>query len=137
MAGFAPLIAGRQSPEQVDALIVHSRLTCVPGTSLATLVRAAEHKSLPGGISPAQLLAGADLAGSQLAPVVVAAPSRQAERAEGLRQASLQQIVSSGFGEYFDPFTGEGLGATEQSWTAAVALDWLANEPRRGERKVA
>ena len=47
------------------------------------------------------------------------------------------RLFSSGFGEYFDPFTGEHLGATDQSWTAAVALDWLANEPRRGERKVA
>jgi hypothetical protein len=41
------------------------------------------------------------------------------------------------YGEYFDPFTGERLGANDQSWTAAVALDWLANGPRREERKVA
>jgi hypothetical protein len=31
------------------------------------------------------------------------------------------------FGEYFEPFTGEQLGAAQQSWTAAVALDWLAS----------
>ena len=27
--------------------------------------------------------------------------------------------------EYFDPLTGEGLGADEFSWTAAVLLDIL------------
>jgi hypothetical protein len=32
-----------------------------------------------------------------------------------------------GLGEYFDPFTGEQLGANDQSWTAAVALDWLTS----------
>ena len=30
------------------------------------------------------------------------------------------------FAEYFDPFTAEPLGSLDQSWTAAVALDWLA-----------
>jgi hypothetical protein len=51
------------------------------------------------------------------------------ERAERLRQTSLEQISSGGFGEYFEPFTGEPLGSDDQSWTAAVALDWLANGP--------
>lgn len=29
------------------------------------------------------------------------------------------------FGEYYEPFTGEPLGSRNQSWTAAVALEWL------------
>jgi hypothetical protein len=49
------------------------------------------------------------------------------ERAERLRSASLEQLESGGFGEYFEPFTGELLGSDDQSWTAAVALDWLAS----------
>jgi glucosylglycerate hydrolase len=48
------------------------------------------------------------------------------ERAERLRRISLEQLASGGFGEYFDPYTGEPLGSPRQSWTAAVALDWLA-----------
>ncbi len=52
------------------------------------------------------------------------------ERAERLRRASLEQLASEGFGEYFEPFTGELLGSDNQSWTAAVALDWLANGTR-------
>ena len=48
------------------------------------------------------------------------------ERAERLRRISLEQLANGGFGEYFDSYTGETLGSTRQSWTAAVALDWLA-----------
>ena len=48
------------------------------------------------------------------------------DRAEKLRQAALAQLASSGLGEYFEPFTGESLGSDSQSWTAALALDWIA-----------
>lgn len=47
------------------------------------------------------------------------------ERAERLRQASLDALSNVGFAEYFNPMTGEALGSAAQSWTAAVALDWL------------
>jgi hypothetical protein len=48
-------------------------------------------------------------------------------RAEALRLDSLDQIASAGeFSEYFDPFTGVPLGSVQQSWTAAVVLDWSA-----------
>ena len=45
-----------------------------------------------------------------------------------LRRCSLEQLAAGGFAEYFEPFTGEPLGSDDQSWTAAVALDWLAAE---------
>jgi glycogen debranching enzyme len=48
-------------------------------------------------------------------------------RAEMLRLDSLDQIATAGqFAEYFDPFTGVPLGSVQQSWTAAVVLDWSA-----------
>lgn len=47
-------------------------------------------------------------------------------RAARLRQTALDQLAHGGFAEYFEPFTGEAMGSEEQSWTAAVALDWLA-----------
>jgi hypothetical protein len=50
----------------------------------------------------------------------------ESERAEALRGAALQELAEGGFAEYFEPFTGEPLGSHDQSWTAAVALDWLA-----------
>jgi glycogen debranching enzyme len=50
-------------------------------------------------------------------------------RANAIRSDSLSQLVVAGeFGEYFEPFTGKQLGSTQQSWTAAVTLDWLASE---------
>ena len=54
--------------------------------------------------------------------------------AERMRESSLEQIAEGGFAEYFEPFTGEPLGFREQSWTAAVALDWLAHGPHREMR---
>ena len=50
------------------------------------------------------------------------------EIAATLRAHALAQVESSGFVEYVEPFTGEGLGSDMQSWTAAVVLDWLAAE---------
>jgi len=43
-----------------------------------------------------------------------------------LRQQTLDLVEGSGCAEYFSPLTGEGLGAPEFSWTAALALDLLA-----------
>jgi glucosylglycerate hydrolase len=49
-------------------------------------------------------------------------------RAAELRSDSLGQIATAGeFAEYFEPFTGEALGSSKQSWTAAVTLDWLTS----------
>ncbi len=50
------------------------------------------------------------------------------ERARTLRRRALEGLLDGGFAEYFEPFTGEALGSDEQSWTAAVALDWLAHD---------
>jgi len=50
----------------------------------------------------------------------------EGERARRLRAAALDQIATAGFAEYVEPFSGEPLGSADQSWTAAVALDWLA-----------
>jgi hypothetical protein len=44
--------------------------------------------------------------------------------AAALREESLRQLADGSFAEYYHPFTGAALGSREQSWTAAVALDW-------------
>ncbi len=49
----------------------------------------------------------------------------QQERAGALRRAALDQLGAVGCAEYVEPFTGEPLGSSDQSWTAAVALDWV------------
>ena len=54
--------------------------------------------------------------------------SGERERAARLRRDGLAQLAGGNFGEYYEPFTGEPLGSDDQSWTAAVTLDWLAAE---------
>jgi hypothetical protein len=49
--------------------------------------------------------------------------------AERIRVASVDQLGEGSFAEYYEPFTGEPLGSHHQSWTAAVALDWLVETP--------
>jgi glucosylglycerate hydrolase len=49
-------------------------------------------------------------------------------RADEIRRDSLGQIAVGDFAEYFEPFTGAPLGSSQQSWTAAVTLDWSADD---------
>ncbi len=37
----------------------------------------------------------------------------------------LDLVATAGFREYFHPWTGEGLGAADFSWSAALVLDVL------------
>ncbi|MFB9903310.1 glucosylglycerate hydrolase [Allokutzneria oryzae] len=48
-----------------------------------------------------------------------------AERAERHRAQGLLLCSDGAFAEYYHPLTGEPLGSLDQSWTAAVVLDWL------------
>lgn len=48
------------------------------------------------------------------------------ERGGRLRQAALTRLAMVQFAEYVEPFTGESLGSLDQSWTVALALDWIA-----------
>jgi hypothetical protein len=50
------------------------------------------------------------------------------ELARRVRKDSLDVVEKSGFHEYFDPLTGEGLGGTDFSWTAAMVLLLSASE---------
>jgi glycogen debranching enzyme len=59
----------------------------------------------------------------------------ETERAERLRRTALEQLMAGGFAEYYEPFTGDPIGSLAQSWTAAVALDWMAGG-LQGEREI-
>jgi hypothetical protein len=47
------------------------------------------------------------------------------DHADALVETTLDMVGRSGFWEYFDPTTGEGLGAHNFSWTAALVLDMI------------
>ncbi len=46
--------------------------------------------------------------------------------AEALRHDSLDLIARSGFWEYYDPHDGSGCGSPQFSWSAALAVEFLA-----------
>jgi neutral trehalase len=47
------------------------------------------------------------------------------DHAAALKESSLEMMTKSGIAEYYDPQTGEPLGADNFSWTAALAIDLL------------
>jgi hypothetical protein len=130
VAGFAPLIAGHLSPERLETLL---------GTldSPAFAGHPGLRWPLPPSTSPED--PGFDPCSYWRGPAWPVINwllwwsllrTGESERAERLRRAALAQLADGGFGEYFDPFTGRSLGSADQSWTAAVALDWLASGPQ-------
>jgi len=47
------------------------------------------------------------------------------ELASRIAESSVALVEAGGFREYFDPISGEGLGAESFSWSAALTLDFL------------
>lgn len=48
--------------------------------------------------------------------------------AEAIVEGSLELVKSGNFSEYFNPLSGNPLGAPNFSWTAAIAIDWLKSK---------
>jgi hypothetical protein len=126
IAGFAPLVAGGMEPGELEAtlrtlnspyFLGHPKLRrLLPPSTSPEEPRFHPRNYWRGPMWPVMswlLWRSLALVGEE-------------ERAEALRQAALQELAEGGFAEYFEPFTGEPLGSDDQSWTAAVALDWLA-----------
>ncbi len=55
-----------------------------------------------------------------------------AEHADRLRRTIIDLCKNEGFNEYFDPETGDGLGSTFFSWSAALLLDILLEDGKDG-----
>lgn len=126
IAGFAPLLSGGLDPARQRLLL--STLTSPDWCGHPDFAYA-----LPPSTSPSS--AAFDPVkywrGPQWPPMtwlLIWGLERCGERetALALREAALDQLADGLFAEYFNPFTGEPLGARYQSWTAAVALDLLA-----------
>ena len=128
VAGFAPLVAGSPAPGRLESLLrtLYSpdflghpdlRRPLPPSTS-PTEPRFHPRSYWRGPVWPVlSWLLWRSLAGAG-----------EKERAGVLRRTALDQLSEGGFAEYFEPFTGEPLGSEDQSWTAAVTLDWLAQD---------
>jgi len=134
VAGFAPLIAGGLNWERLDDLLKTLDSPAFLG-----------HRGLRWALPPSTSLEDPGFRPRSywrgpIWPVVnwllwwSLVRAGEVGRAERLRRTALEQLAVRGFGEYFDPFTGQLLGSDNQSWTAAVALDWLAGETPPGAK---
>jgi hypothetical protein len=128
LGGFAPLLYGG-----VDAAAERRLVTTFSGTEWCG------HLDLYAPAPPSTSPASADFDPRRywrgpVWPVMVwlfgwALERRGYGAAAGIqRSAGLAFVADGSFGEYYHPFTGEQLGSVEQSWTAAVTLDWLAQQ---------
>lgn len=119
IAAFLPLQAGAATAAQTDALIA-------VWDAAAAACRHLAPSTMPGtaGFDPKRYWRG---------PVwpfmnrIVADGFARAGRldiAERLRRDTRALVLANGFREYFDPFTGAGLGGKDFSWTAAAWLVW-------------
>ena len=128
MGGFAPLVAGHLAPERRAAILQtydspawvgHPRLRWPMPPSTSPDGR---------GFDPRRYWRGPTWPVMNWLFWWALRQIGETKRAADLRAASLDQLADGQFGEYYEPFTGEPLGSLDQSWTAAMALDWLHAE---------
>ena len=137
VAGFAPLIAGHLNPERLKALLSTLESPAFAGHPGLRWPLPPSTSPQESGFHPRSYWRGPTW------PVInwllwwSLLRAGELERAEGLRQAALMQLADGDFGEYYDPFTGRSLGSTGQSWSAAVALDWLTSGLQQEMREAA
>ena len=126
VAGFAPLISGGLSPERLEDLLGTLYSPAFAGNPDLSHPLPPSTSPEEPGFHPRSYWRG------PVWPVISwllwwsLLRAGEHERAEEMRRATLDGLAGGGFAEYFEPFTGEALGASDQSWTAAVALDLLA-----------
>jgi hypothetical protein len=128
IAGFAPIIAGAESNDRLQTLLkVFDSHAFAGNPDLSRPLPPSTSPDDPGFL-PRSYWRG------PVWPVMnwllwwSLEISGERKRADRLKGYALAQLSDGRFGEYYEPFTGEALGSDEQSWTAAVALDWLADE---------
>jgi len=126
LAGFAPLVCGGLDPPQLRRMVQllesprwsgHPRLrwAVLPSTSPAS-----------PDFRPRAYWRGPSWPVLNWFFVWMLNASGEREAAARLRRGTLDQLADGSLSEYYEPFTGEALGSTDQSWTAAAALDLLA-----------
>lgn len=126
VAGFAPLIAGGLTPKRLEDLLQTLGSTAFAGHERLDRPLPPSTSPHEPGFHPRSYWRGPTWPVANWLLWWSLIRAGVPERAESIRRASLDQLAEGGFAEYFEPFTGEPLGSPDQSWTAAVALDFIA-----------
>lgn len=126
IAGFAPLIAGRGKPERVARQLDVFDSPAFCGHPLLRWPLPPSTSPDDSAFNPRRYWRGPNWPFLNWFFWWALERDGQPNRAAELRKASLHQVTAAGFAEYIEPFTGEPLGSSDQSWTASMVLDWLA-----------
>ncbi len=124
-ATFAPLFAGLASPEQAARLVAeHFENPSEYAPNADSKFRLPSVAKNERGYSPRRYWCGPIWI--QMNWLIAQGLRRYgyAAQADALARDSLTLIDQSGYREYYDPRDGSGCGATDFSWTAALALDF-------------
>ncbi len=128
IAGFAPLISGTERPERLRALLDALDSRAFAGHPNLRWPLPPSTSPEEPEFHPRSYWRGPTWPVMNWLLWWSLIEAGEKERAVRLKSQGLAQLSDGRFGEYYEPFTGEPLGSDGQSWTAAVALDWLANE---------
>ncbi len=128
-ATFAPLFAGLASPDQAARLIAeHFENPAEYAPDADSKFRLPSVAKNERGYAPRRYWCGP--VWIQMNWIIAQGLRRYgyAAQADALVHDSLALIDQSGFREYYDPRDGSGCGATDFSWTAALALEMTDDE---------
>src|SRR5919205_369158 len=126
VAGFAPLIAGGLNPERLKDLLETLDSPKFAGNPRLRWPLPPSTSPEEPGFHPRSYWRGPTWPVANWLLWWSLLRAGEHDRAERMRRETLEELSEGGFAEYFEPFTGEPLGSLDQSWTAAVALDFLA-----------
>jgi hypothetical protein len=126
IASFSPLIAGHLTPAHREALLAVWRSEAMVGDPRLRWPLPPSTSPTEPRFSPRAYWRGPTWPVMNWLFWWALQRDGATREASALRTASLAQVREIGFAEYVEPFTGEPLGSLDQSWTAAVTLDWLA-----------
>ncbi len=123
IATFLPLWAGTPIRERVDRLLGALRDPAAYGPAFPV-------PSVPVGtpeFQEARYWKGPTWVNTNWAVVQGLEEYGETDLADDLRARTLDLVDRSGFSEYFSPLTGEGYGAGEFSWTAALTIALISS----------